>query len=444
MLRKLGWKTGVGLVAANMIGAGVFLSAGFMAQEMPPWQILLAWAVGTVLALAGARAYAEVARLVPRSGGEYRYLSELLHPALGYLAGWASLLVGFSAPIAIDAVAATQFFGAGDVLDGGKLVAVALVALLTLFHLADLTLSASAQNILVGIKIALVVIFVVAGLALGSNAWPEWSPPGAPPGGGDQLRVFMVSLFYIAFAFSGWNAAIYAAEEFERPSRDVPRAMMIGCAAVGALYLIINWVIVANITPADAAAVFTWQEDRVTLAHVVADNVGGAGAARVMSVFIGLAFISAMSAMIFIGPRVYAAMARDGFLPEALAGRDGKPPAGSVLLQGGIAVALIYVQSIRSVLSNVGAILVLFSMLTAAGLLVARLSGRRVPAVAVGAAGLYAAASLAMLAFGLSKLENMLLVWLAVVLAVALVAYAITARGPRSPRGPADRRRRAR
>jgi APA family basic amino acid/polyamine antiporter len=106
---RLGLGSGVGLVVANMIGAGVFVSAGFMAQQLRPGVILLAWAVGAALALAGAIAYGGVVRVCPRSGGEYRFLSDLLHPFAGYLAGWTSLLVGFSAPIAAPALAAGPF-----------------------------------------------------------------------------------------------------------------------------------------------------------------------------------------------------------------------------------------------------------------------------------------------------------------------------------------------
>lgn len=420
--RLLGWKTGVGLVMANMIGSGVFLSAGFMAQSMSPGAIIAAWVVGTVLALAGARAYADVARLVPRSGGEYRYLSELLHPSLGYVAGWTSLLIGFSAPIAIDAVAAAEYFG----FDNGKLVGVGLIGLLTLFHLADLAISKWTQNILVIIKITLVAAFVVIGLVWGSMGWPDWTPPEAPEGLG--VGVFMGSLFFVAFAFSGWNAAIYAAEEFEDPRRDVPRAMLVGCAVVGGLYLLINWIMVSNFTPEAAQAVFGFGETGITAGHVAATEIAGPRGGRVMSVFIGVAFISAMSAMIFIGPRVYAAMAKDGFLPRAFAGSDGKPPVLSLLLQGAIAVFLIYVQSVREVLYNVGAILVLFSALTAIGLLVAWRRGRQVSRLAIGCAIVYVGAAAWMIYFGITAdhIKSHLLVWFAVIVGVSLAAYAIT------------------
>src|SRR5512137_552062 len=193
--KKLGVRSGVGLVAANMIGAGVFLSAGFMAQDMAPGPILLAWVAGAVLALCGAVAYGAVARLVPRSGGEYRYLSELLHPAVGYLGGWASLLVGFSAPVAMDALAAGAF--ASTIVPGlhPTWAGAAMVVLLTAFHAVGFRASARTQNLLVAVKALLLVGFVGVGLTLGARGWPTWTPPHAQPG--FPIGPFASSLFYI-------------------------------------------------------------------------------------------------------------------------------------------------------------------------------------------------------------------------------------------------------
>lgn len=125
----LGLKSGIGLVVSNMVGAGVFISSGFMAQDLTAGQILLAWFLGAAIALSGARAYATVAKWVPHSGGEYRYLSDLTHPALGCLAGWGSLLVGFSAPIAVNALAAGEFARTlGSPIDAGIFGALVIVA----------------------------------------------------------------------------------------------------------------------------------------------------------------------------------------------------------------------------------------------------------------------------------------------------------------------------
>lgn len=359
---RLGLFSGMGMVIANMIGAGVFLSTGYMAQDLAPQYILLAWIIGAFLALMGAKAYAGLARIVPHSGGEYRFLSTLVHPFLGYLAGWASLLIGFSGPIAVDAVAAGAFANTLDPWISREFFAAVLVIVLTGVHAIGLRFSVTTQNVLVIIKIILVAGFMAIGLVGGSNAWPGWQPPNQSEG--FPMSPFIQNLFYIAFAFSGWNAAVYAASEFKNAKRDVPRAMILGCSVVGLLYLLVNWVFVANLTPQQCKVVEIYEEARITLGHLIMKDLVGEVGAACMSVLAIIAFISAMSAMTFIGPRVYAAMAKDGFLPRILEGKEGKPPTGAVVLQGAIALFLIYAYQIPRVLNNIGAILTLFSALT--------------------------------------------------------------------------------
>ena len=428
--RTLGLKSGIGLVIANMVGAGVFLSTGFMAQSLTPGQILLAWVIGGVLALCGAKAYAEVARLVPEGGGEYRYLSSLMHPALGYLAGWASLLVGFSAPTALDAIAAGAFARAVVPALEPRLVGAVLIIVLTFVHALGLHLSARVQNSLVVVKVLLLTCFVLVGVFSGSLSWPTWVPPS--PAAAPVSEV-LGSLFFIAFAFSGWNAAIYAADEFEHPERNVPRAMLIGCLAVGALYLVVNFIFVANLTPAQGTVVFQYDDftslkgqfEQVTLGQAVMAALLGPFAAKVMSAVMLLLFISAMSAMLMVGPRVYSAMAKDGFLPAALASKEGKPPTGAVLLQGAIALLLLFTHDVRSVLSNVGAILVLFAALTVGGLFVARARGKDPSVVSLVCAGVYVLAAAWMFFEGFKKSPTLLL-WIGAVALLGLGAFAAT------------------
>jgi APA family basic amino acid/polyamine antiporter len=423
---RLGLFSGMGMVVANMIGAGVFLSTGFMAQDLTPKQILLAWAIGAFLALSGARAYAGIAQIEPRSGGEYRYLSSLVHPALGYLAGWASLLLGFSAPIAIDAFAAGAF---ANTLAHGidpKLFAALLIVLLTGVHAVGLRFSVNVQNALVLVKIFLVVGFMAAGLAGGHNSWPSWQPPSHPEA--FPIGPFMQNLFYIAFAFSGWNAAVYAASEFKNPTRDVPRAMVLGCGLVGILYLFVNWVFVANLTPEQCKVVFTYETARVTLGHLIMKNLVGEFGAACMSVLAIIAFISAMSAMTFLGPRVYAAMARDGFLPRILQGKEGKPPIGAVILQGAIALFLLFAYQLGEVLNNVGAILTLFSALTVFSLFWVRIrkENRVKPSfTSLAAATFYLILSGVMLYFGFKQSPTLNL-WVGASIMTALVGYFAT------------------
>jgi APA family basic amino acid/polyamine antiporter len=427
--KPFGLKSGIGLVIANMVGAGVFLSSGYMAQDLSPGPLLLAWVVGAVLALCGARAYAEVARLVLKSGGEYRYLSELLHPALGYLAGWASLLVGFSAPIAMDALAAGAFLKKVVPAVNPTVFAVGLVLALTVVHAIGLRSSARLQNGLVVIKVALLLGFLAVGLFFGSVAWPSWTPPSAPEGG--ATGPFMNSLFYIALAFSGWNAAIYASEEFERPERDVPRAMIIGCAAVAVLYLAFNYIFIANLTPTEALGVRFYDSEQVTLGYLVVKRLLGDGPAQAMSAVLCLLFVSATSAMVLVGPRVYAAMARDGFLPKILEGVPGAPPKGSLVMQGVIALVLIFTQQLKDLLWNVGAILTLFAALTTLGLFRVWLKPRAHEAqpakVSLVAAGIYAASAGLMFYFGFRDKLG-LLAWVGMVALCGFGAYALTRR----------------
>jgi basic amino acid/polyamine antiporter, APA family len=422
---RLGLFSGMGMVIANMIGAGVFLSTGFMAQDLTPKLILLSWAIGAFLALAGARAYAEIAQIVPKSGGEYRYLSSLIHPALGYLAGWASLLLGFSAPIAIDAFAAGAFAGTLYHSVNPKLVAALIIIVVTAMHAIGLKFSVAAQNVLVSIKIVLVLGFVAAGIFGGHNTWPAWQPPNHPAG--FPFGPFMQNLFYIAFAFSGWNAAVYAASEFKNPKRDVPRAMLFGCAIVGVLYMFVNWVFVANLTPEQCAVVFTYETARVTLGHLIMKSIVGNVGAACMSILAIIAFISAVSAMTFLGPRVYSAMARDGFLPRVLQGKEGKPPIGAVILQGAIAMFLVFAYQLQQILNNVGAILTLFSALTVFSLFWIRFGKNNFPRPAVAAlvaALCYLLLSGVMLYFGFKSPD--LNRWVGASILMALVGYFIT------------------
>jgi APA family basic amino acid/polyamine antiporter len=362
--------------------------------------------------------------LIPRSGGEYRYLSELLHPAIGYLAGWASLLVGFSAPTAISAFGAAAFafavFGAGD----ARLGAAALIVALTVFHSVGLGLSKWTQNGLVIIKGLLVLAFIALGLSLGDNHWPTWVPASNSAG---TALPFATSLFFVAYAFSGWNAAAYAAEEFRAPRRDVPRAMLLGCALVGIAYLFVNWVLLANLTPERAGIVLQYEEGRVTLGHLVAQDFLGDAGSDVMSIGIAAIMVSSASAMLLVGPRVYAEMARDGFLPSFLRGKPGSPPRASVVLQGALAILLLYVHTIGELLSNVAGILVFFSALVAIGLFRVRRHKPNLRAPrpqALIAAAIYAASSIWML-YNAFKSETGLIPWIAVAVAAGLVGYSL-------------------
>jgi APA family basic amino acid/polyamine antiporter len=336
------------------------------------------------------------------------------------------MLLGFSGPVAIDAIAAAAFLK--TLIPGVhiKSVAIVVIVAVTVLHAVNPRVSKVGQNALVALKIVIVLLFVGVGLFFGSYEAPDWQPPGNPDG--FAWSPFMASLFYIAFAFSGWNAAVYAAEEFENPKRDVAKATLFGCLAVGLVYLLINWIFVANLTPESASAVFSYEEKRITLAHVLANDLFGETAGAAVSTMMFIAFISAASAMTFVGPRVYAAMAEDGFLPRVLAARDGQVPVGSVILQGAIATLIVLVQPFQNIMHDVAAILTLFTLLTVLSLFKVRFARKdlpRPPATRLAAAVVYSLLALWMLYYGFQA-KTQLLLWIGIVVGVALGAYMVT------------------
>ncbi|MEJ2109771.1 MAG: APC family permease [Acidobacteriota bacterium] len=276
------------------------------------------------------------------------------------------------------------------------------------------------------IKILLVVGFIGIGLVGGHNAWPHWRPPN--PSDGFPFGPFMQNLLFITFAFSGWNAAVYAASEFRNPGRDVSRAIILGCALVGVLYLVVNWVFVANLTPEQCAIVTSDETGRITLGHLIMKNLIGETGAACMSILVIVAFISAMSAMTFLGPRVYAEMAKDGFLPRALQAKQGKAPIGAVILQGAIALLLVFAYQLGEVLSNVGAILTLFSALTVLGLFWMYFKHKNPLPVRPGtwiAGSFYLVLSLIVLYFGFKQSPTLNL-WVGTCILASIIGYFLT------------------
>ena len=417
--------TGVGLVVANMVGAGVFLSMGFMAGTMGPGAILAAWAVGAVFALLGTQAYGALAADCGRSGGEYQYLSRYLHPAVGWLAGWGSLLLGFSAPIAVDALAVgayTQAIVPWSV--DPRVVATLVVVALTVAHGVNLHVSRGAQDSLLALKAVLLLGFLAAGLAWGARAWPAWQPAEAA-GAGFPWASLVDNQYWIAFAFSGWNAAVYVAGEFREPRRDVARAMGWGCLAVGVLYLLLNFVFVANLTPAEIGNPFDLGPGKAMLGHVLAVKLLGPAAGTGMSLVTLLVFLSATSAMVLTGPRVVSSMAQDGALPGVFRQQDGQPPRAAAWLQAGVALVLVWTQTLREAVQSTAVVLLLFTGLVA--LSAARLPSATMPARAAGA--VYAAFAAFLLYKGIAMAPHV--AWILAGAAVALVARLLLTRSSR-------------
>lgn len=365
-VRSLGALTATLLVVANMVGTGVFTTSGFLVRDLgSPLAVLAAWLVGGLLALCGALTYGELVAALPRSGGEYHFLSRVYHPAVGFVAGWLSLVVGFSAPIAAAALAFGRYFSAiVPAWPWPKVAALVLLALLSLLHAAHVRTGGGVQNVLASIKIGLILVLIAGGLLRGDPS--RLTAATGPALEAVVSPAFAVGLIFVSFAYSGWNGAAYIAGEVRRPARSLPLALLAGTVVVVVLYLGLNFAFLAAAPASELAGV-------VEVGHVAAVRLFGDAAGRVLSGVIALGLTSSVSAMIMAGPRVYETMGEDH--PRlALLGRrsGGRGPVAAILLQASVAGLMIVTATFESLLTYIGFTLSLCAGLTAFGVLVLR------------------------------------------------------------------------
>ncbi len=242
--RRLGVATATSLIVASMIGTGIFSTTGLMlARVESAWLVLLCWLLGGVVSLAGALSYAELATMMPQAGGEYVYLQKCYGPLTGFLTGWTSFFVSFSAPIAATAVACAKYLSAGGRLPGTalaqNLMAMGVVLFFTALHAVSVRIGAWVQNVLTATKLLLLGGLVLAGFSTGRGSWKflQSSSDFWAPARWSQMGI---SLLWVTFAYSGWNASSYIAEEVERPARTLPRSLVLGTVTVTVIYLLIN------------------------------------------------------------------------------------------------------------------------------------------------------------------------------------------------------------
>ena len=361
------------IVVANMIGTGVFTSLGFQVPGLPSgFVIVVLWSVGGLCALCGALAYAELASALPRSGGEYHFLSQIYHPAVGFLAGWISVTVGFAAPVALAAMAFARYAGGIFPHLPMTAVSVGLVVVLTLMHLGSLRQSSIFQDTATLLKIVLIAVLIVAGFVL---AKPQ--PLTFLPLRGDGALItgdaFAVSLVYVMYAYSGWNACVYILGEMRDPRRDAPIALVVGTLFVTVLYVALNAMFLYVAPMGELAG-------KIDVGHVAAVRIFGDAGGRIMSGLIVLGLVSAASAMTWIGPRVAMTMGEDCRALRFLARRCAQgTPRVAMLVQSGIVILLLLTASFDDILTYIQFSLTLMSFLVVLGVIILRVRRPELP-----------------------------------------------------------------
>ncbi|MFW5741253.1 MAG: APC family permease [Myxococcota bacterium] len=353
------------VVVANMIGTGAFTTTGLLVRDLASAPaILIGWALGGAIALCGALSYGELGASITSNGGEYRFLSRLYHPAVGFIAGWISLVVGFSAPIAASALAFGTYVHA--IWPGVPISAagVGLILITSAVHALHVRAGSSLQNLFALGKVGLILVFIVGGLLQAESG--SLAGASRPLGQALLSPSFAIGLIFIAFAYSGWNGAAYVAGEVRRPERNVPLALGIGTALVALLYLGLNLVFLLS----GPAAVLA---GKVEIGHVAAVRLFGQAAGSLLSGLIALALVSSVSAMIMVGPRVYEAMGEDYRPLRFLRTRPQHGgPAASIGLQAALAIIMLLTASFGALLTYIGFTLSLSAALTVGGVFVLR------------------------------------------------------------------------
>jgi APA family basic amino acid/polyamine antiporter len=389
--RRLGPFDAAAIVVSNVIGGGIFFVPVIVAQMVPHGAaILWVWFAGGALAFAGAMAYAELSALRPRAGGEYVYLREAFGPLAAFLTGWTSFVAGFSGAIAASAVALAGYLGrfvpaAADstpiftvplpllplIVSPKSIVALAAIAILSFIHIRGLGPGRIVQNVLAGLKASALVAIIALGFTIGTG-----STAAIVSGAGVPMSGMLLALVPIMFTYSGWNAAVYVAEEVRDPGRNVPLAIGLGTATVIVIYVALNALYLYVLPVAELAALPGGR-----LLDVVGERLFGAGVADALAIFTIVSLSASISAMTLAGPRVYYAMAKDGlFLPAASRVHPKfRTPAAAIVAQGLWSAVLVLCGTLSQLVSYTGFAVVLFSAVAVACVFVLR---RREPGAA--------------------------------------------------------------
>src|ERR1043166_9531100 len=272
--RTIGFVTACSIVIANIIGTGIFTSLGFQLADLQSgFPLLMLWVIGGVAALCGALCYSELSAALPRSGGEYHFLSQIYHPALGFMAGFVSATVGFASPISLAAMAFGKYFVGVFGVGSPVFLSVVVVWVVTSFHLGNLQVGSAFQNLSTLVKLLLIGTLITAGLFVEPK-----QPISFLPAPGDAIGIFeapfAVALVYVMYSYSGWNAAVYITGEIKKPEKNVPRSLLVGTGLVIVIYVLLNAIFLATTPVQDL-------KGRLEVALIAGKHIFGTNGGRV-------------------------------------------------------------------------------------------------------------------------------------------------------------------
>jgi len=379
--RKLKLFSVTNIVIGDMIGAGIFTTSGLlMVQLHDPLLLLLLWLVGGAIALSGALSYGELGARFPKAGGDYAFLTRLFSPLAGFLSGWVSFLVGFSAPLAASSLAFSEYLVRTlpeEVLPPQleltkKAIAVGIILVFTLIHYFGLGSGSKVQNILTSVKIGLIMILLFTGFAFGEGSFEHFRIQKDDAFSGANLKTVGLALMWIMFAYSGWNASTYVGSEVHNPVKNIPRSLIVGTFTVTVIYLLLNILYVYAVPPGEMKGV-------ISIGGLTANKLFNRSLDQVFSLFIALILLSAISVLTMIGPRVYYAMAQSGhFFGLARKINRSKVPGISILMQSGLAIVYVVSGTFDQIITFLSFSLGIFPILAVIGVFKLRINQQTV------------------------------------------------------------------
>jgi len=401
--RSLGFPSAIAIVMGSMIGSGIFIVSADIARTVDsPALLIAAWLITGFMTLVGALAYAELAAMMPKAGGQYVFLRESLGPLWGFLYGWALFLVIQTGTIAAVAVGFAKFLGiwmpsisgshwvfhffkAGSVdigLSTQNLTAIALILLLTVVNTVGVKAGAWIQNVFTSAKVLALLALIAIGFtvaataqAIHANFGAHWSAfwrmgaPGTHVGWIEILKLLLIAQVGSLFAADAWNNVTFTAAEVHNPKRNLPLALVLGAGTVIVLYVLANF---AYLTSLPLGAIQHAAEDRVGTA-VLQQVFSGTGA-KWMAAAIMISTFGCANGLVLAGARVYFAMSEDGLFFKQASRIHPKflTPARSLMIQGLWASLLCISGTYNQLLDYIIFAELLFYILTISSLFILR------------------------------------------------------------------------
>jgi basic amino acid/polyamine antiporter, APA family len=399
MNKYLSTYSAVFLVVASMLGTGILTTTGIiLALVKTPGAALGVWVLGGLIALVGAWCYGELARLVPRNGGEATILRELLSPTIGEIAGLTSFVVGFAACNAAASLAFVDYLGAAvpGLAWPPQLIACLVLLLVTSMHGLFGPMGLRIQTLLATAKFSLLALLALYGIFFATplaNSLPASAVHESAGFGGAWGQAMML----VMFAYSGWNAAIYVTGEIREPARNVRRILMMGTAIIVLLYVAVNAVLLTQLPAQELEGV------RPVIAALI-KHFFGVQASSVFSGLVAFALLSSLGVSAFLGPRVLAAML-DWLDKHADHKNDAVPTVNPRLiwLQAGLSILMVLTGSFIQILTVMGFLLGLFPIICIACLYRSNSYLKDRPFVRYALAPLFIAVSTVILVLGASQ-----------------------------------------